>query len=421
VRRRLLGGLALLVVLGGAAYGVHAWRYAAAHVWTDDAQVEVTVSPVSARVAGHVVELLVGDNQPVRRGDLVLRVDPRDYQARLEQAQAAVATAEATLRGIRAELPLTREVTAAQADEARAAVSAAEVAVRAAESAVEEARARLEARRAGRAALGAEMTAARTAQRHAELELARVRQLLAGEYVARREFDQAEAVAETATARVEAAERRLVQADKEMQEAEAEVAARRLGIDQARQRVLEARAAQARAEGQRHQVPMKDAELRRAEARVRETQADLAMAELMLSYTEVRAPVDGIVSRRGVEVGQVVQAGQPLLAIVPLHAVWVVANFKETQLARVRQGQPATITVDGLPGRTFRGVVDSISAGTGSRFSLLPPENASGNWVKIVQRVPVKIVLDAVDGGNPQPLRAGMSAHVTVLVTSEGA
>jgi membrane fusion protein (multidrug efflux system) len=120
-------------------------------------------------------------------------------------------------------------------------------------------------------------------------------------------------------------------------------------------------------------------------------------------------------------VGQVVQAGQPLLAIVPLHAVWVVANFKETQLARVRPGQPATITVDGLPGLTFRGVVESISAGTGSRFSLLPPENASGNWVKIVQRVPVKIVLDGADVGNPQPLRAGMSAHVTVRVSSEGA
>ena len=414
MRRALLGGLGAVVLLAAVAYGIHAWRYAAAHVWTDDAQVEGTVAPVSARVGGHVVELHVQDNQPVRRGDLLLRVDPRDYQARLAQTQAAVATAEATVRGIRAELPLTREVTVAQVEEARAAMAAAEVSVRAAESAVEEARARLEARRAATAALGAEVTGARTAQRHAERELGRLRQLLAGEYVARREFDQVEAVAETAASRLEAAERRLLQAEKEIQEGEAEVAARRLGIDQARQRVLEARAALARAEGQRHQVPMKDADLRRAEARLRETQADRAMAELNLSYTEVRAPLDGIVSRRGVEVGQVVQAGQPLLAIVPLHDVWVVANFKETQLARVRPGQPAIITVDGLPGATFRGVVDSISAGTGSRFSLLPPENASGNWVKVVQRVPVKIVLDGNDVGNPQPLRAGMSAHVTV-------
>jgi membrane fusion protein (multidrug efflux system) len=325
-----------------------------------------------------------------------------------------VATAEAAVHGIRAEIPLTREVTAAQVEEARAAVGAAELAVRTAESAVEEARARLEARRAATAALGADVAAARTAHRHADLELGRLRQLLAGEYVARREFDQAEAAADTARARVEAAERRLLQAEKEIQEGEAEVAARRLGIDQARQRVLESRGALARAEGQRHQLPMKDADLRRAEARLREARADLAMAELMLAHAEVRAPLDGIVSRRGVEVGQVVQAGQPLMAIVPLHDVWVVANFKETQLARVRPGQRAVITVDGIPDRTFHGTVDSISAGTGARFSLLPPENASGNWVKVVQRVPVKILLDRADLGNPAPLRAGMSAHVTV-------
>jgi membrane fusion protein (multidrug efflux system) len=130
----------------------------------------------------------------------------------------------------------------------------------------------------------------------------------------------------------------------------------------------------------------------------------------------VKAPTDGVVSKRSVEVGQVVQVGQPLLAIVPLHEVWVLANFKETQLARVRPGMKVEVQVDSYPGRTFTGFVDSISAGTGSRFSLLPPENATGNWVKVVQRVPVKILLDQREAGNPQPLRAGMSAVVTIKV-----
>jgi membrane fusion protein (multidrug efflux system) len=185
-------------------------------------------------------------------------------------------------------------------------------------------------------------------------------------------------------------------------------------VDQAKERVGELRASLKRAESQLHQVSVKDAEVTRAEARLKEALADLAFAELQVEYTEVRAPLDGTVSKRSVEVGQVVQPGQPLLAIVPLHAVWVIANFKETQLARVKPGMRADVQVDGYPDRTFSGIVDSISAGTGSRFSLLPPENATGNWVKVVQRVPVKILLDGKSGSNPQPLRAGMSAYVTV-------
>jgi membrane fusion protein (multidrug efflux system) len=153
----------------------------------------------------------------------------------------------------------------------------------------------------------------------------------------------------------------------------------------------------------------------RAEARLKETRADLAFAELQLQYTELRAPLDGVVAKRSVEVGQVVQVGQPLLAIVPLHDVWVVANFKETQLGRLTPGMRAEVVVDTFSERTFPGVVESISAGTGSRFSLLPPENATGNWVKVVQRVPVKIILDRANG-NPHTLRAGMSAHVTIRV-----
>jgi membrane fusion protein (multidrug efflux system) len=159
---------------------------------------------------------------------------------------------------------------------------------------------------------------------------------------------------------------------------------------------------------------VREAERDLAAAQLREAHADLAVAELNVEHTEVRSPIDGVVAKRTVEVGHIVQMGQPLLAVVPLHDVWVVANFKETQLAGVRPGMPVTVAVDGVPGKTYRGTVDSIAAGTGARFSLLPPENATGNWVKVVQRVPVKIVLDRKDVANPHTLRAGMSAYVTI-------
>ncbi|OGK79794.1 MAG: hypothetical protein A2X52_02185 [Candidatus Rokubacteria bacterium GWC2_70_16] len=414
--RKVLLGIAVLGLLGALSYGGHAWYYSLSHVSTDDAYVEGTIAPVSAKVTGHILEVAVGDNQAVKTGDLLFRIDPRDYQAKREQARAGVAVAEASFRAARSELPLAREVTRAQGEEARAALEVARVAEQSAASAVNEAQARLEARRAAVAAMRADVAGAESAARQAAREMDRMRRLARDGYVAVRDFDQAESAAQAAEAALEATRRRLSQAEKEAQQAEAELASRRLAVAQARERVAESRAALGRAEGQRHQVPVKEAELGRAEARLAEARADLALAELQVGYAEVRAPVEGVVSKKSVEVGQVVQVGQPLLAIVPLHAVWVVANFKETQLARVRPGLPARVEIDGYPGKAFHGTVDSLSAGTGSRFSLLPPENATGNWVKVVQRVPVKIRLDAREAGNPQPLRAGMSAVVTIKV-----
>jgi membrane fusion protein, multidrug efflux system len=416
VRRRLVIALALVAALGIVAYGVRAWRHALTHVSTDDAYVEGTVSPVSAKVSGHVVELLVNDNQAVRRGELLLRIDPRDYAARRDQARAAVAVAEANFRAAQSELPMARGGTRAQIDQSRASLDALHAAVRSAESAVEESRARLAARRSATAAIRAELAGAESAHRQAARELERLRQLIRNDYVAQREVDVAQATFETTEATVEANQRRLAQAEQEIQQAEADLVSRQHAVDMAEQRVAEARAALSGSENQLHQVPIKEAEVSRAEAQLKQAQADLAYAELQLEHTAVRAPVDGVVSRRAVEVGQVLQVGQPILAIVPLHAVWVLANFKETQLTRIRPGMRAEIQVDTFPDRTFTGVVDSISAGTGARFSLLPPENATGNWVKVVQRVPVKILLDPKEYGNPHTLRAGMSAVVTIRV-----
>jgi membrane fusion protein (multidrug efflux system) len=179
--------------------------------------------------------------------------------------------------------------------------------------------------------------------------------------------------------------------------------------------VNEVRGTLSRAESQTQTVSVKQAELARAEALLKSAQADLAVAELNLEHAVVRAPIDGVVAKRSVEVGQIVQPGQPLLALVPLQDVWVIANFKETQLTRIRPGQRAEVRIDTYPDTVFVGTVNSLSAGTGSRFSLLPPENATGNWVKVVQRVPVKIVLDPHQAAEAHHrLRAGMSAFVTI-------
>ena len=414
--RRIVVVIAALAALGAIGWGGTAWYASFTRVATDDAYVEGSITPVSAKVGGHIVEMLVRDNQSVKKGDLLLRVDPRDYQARLEQARAAVAVAEANIRAARSELPLARDNTRAQVTETRASLEALQSVVRTTESAAEESRARLEARRAAVGARRAEVAAAESAVRKTALEIDRMRRLMKDDYVSRREHDDAQAAFDNATALVEAARRRLTEAEREEQQVEAELAARGHAIEVARQKVAEGRGTLSRAESQLHQVPVKEAEITRAEAALKQAEADVSLAELQLAYTDIRAPADGVVSKRSVEVGQVVQIGQPLLAIVPLHEVWVLANFKETQLSRVRPGMKAEVEIDGFPGKRFTGVVDSISAGTGSRFSLLPPENATGNWVKVVQRVPVKIMLDTREAGNPQPLRAGMSAVVTIKV-----
>ncbi len=413
--RKVAIALVILAALGALGWGASAWHHASTHVTTDDAYVEGIVGAVSAKVAGHVVELRVLDNQAVRKDDLLLRIDPRDYLARREQARAAVGVAEASIRTARSELPLTRDTTRAQVQEAKAALEGALVAVQTSQAAVDQSRAAVEARRAGAAALRAEVIAAQATERKTALEFDRMLRLLKDDYVSRREHDDAHAAHDAAVALVEAARRRFAQAEQEIQAAEAELATKRFAVDQAMKRVAEARGSLARTEGQLQQIGVKEAEASRAEAVLQQTRADLAMAELQLEYTEVRAPMDGVVAKKTVELGQVAQVGQPLLALVPLQGVWIVANFKETQLARMRAGMRAEIAVDGVPGRVFGGTLDSLSAGTGARFSLLPPENATGNWVKVVQRIPVKILLDEKELRD-STLRTGMSCVVTIRV-----
>jgi membrane fusion protein (multidrug efflux system) len=348
------------------------WRYFSVRESTDDAQVDGHVNPVAAKVGGTVLDVLVKDNQQVEKGTLLVRIDPRDYKVALARAEADLDENQASARAARTTVPLTSTTASAQLAGAESELAGAEARLAAARAALKEAEAR----------------ARQTAD-----DAQRLAPLLAKDEVSKQQHDAAVTAAEAAAAARDAAAATAASAEK--------------ASEAARARLAQARTA-------REQVGIVSARADSAAAKVEMAQAVFEQAKLNLSYTEVSAPVSGVISRRTVEIGQVVQAGQPLLAIVPLDDIWVTANFKESQLEDVRPGQRVEIAVDAYGGRKYRGRVDSIAAATGARFSLLPPENATGNYVKVVQRVPVKIVFD--EGQDREHLlRPGMSVVPTVF------
>jgi membrane fusion protein (multidrug efflux system) len=401
VRRRALAlvllGVGVLIV---GVYGVRAWRHWERHVSTDDAFVEAHVSPVSARVRGTVVAVLVRDNQEVAAGAPLVRLDPRDLEVKVLQARAALATAESRLRLAAAGVPMTDESTRSQVALAEATAAKAALGIDSARRVLDERRSRLVARRATVQAAQADVAAREADGERAALDRARTQALLERRLIARQEFDYAEIAFKTTAAALEAARQRLDAARAEVAQAEAELASQEVAIAQAGRQREEAEAGLGDARSRRGEVTVRSAEVASAEAQLTEARAALAEAQLNLEYTTIPAPIDGRVTRRTVEVGQVVQPGQPLLAVVDVGNVWVVANYKETQLTHVRPGQRARISVDTHPGLVLRARVDSIQSGTGSRFTLLPPENASGNFVKVVQRIPVKLVLEPGQNGH---------------------
>jgi membrane fusion protein (multidrug efflux system) len=399
-RRRLALGLVAVGVLVAGVYGVRAWRYWDRHVSTDDAFVEARVSPVSARVRGIVVEVLVGDNEEVRAAAPLVRLDPRDFEVKVQQARAALASARSRLEMAAANLPMTDEATRSQVAVAEAAAARDALGIESARRALDERRSRLAARRAAVQAAQADVAARQADHERASLDRGRMRELHERALIARQGLDHADNVFKTAEAALEAARQRLDGARAEVAQAEAEVASQEVALAQAGRQREEADAALRHARSRRGEVRVRGAELASAEAQMAEARAALREAELNLEYTTLTAPVAGRVTRRTVEVGQVVQPGQPLLAVVDIADVWVIANYKETQLTHVRPGQRASISVDTHPGLVLRARVDSIQSGTGSRFSLLPPENASGNFVKVVQRIPVKLVLEPGQNGH---------------------
>jgi membrane fusion protein, multidrug efflux system len=387
-------------VVFAAVIGVAVWLWVTAgRESTDDAQVDAHVTQVSARVGGTVLKVHVEDNQQVAAGATLLELDPRDYEVALERARATLADAEAAALAAESNVPITSQSSASNVTSAQGGVAHASSAVAAAQKQVEAANARVTSAQAR--LREQESTAAKTAR-----DVERLRGLLAKDEISQQQFDTAQAAAEAARAAADSAKAQIAEAEAGVLVAESQLAEAQASGQQAAATLRSAQTAP-------EQIKQITARAEAARAQVKQATAALKQAELNVQYATVTAPTAGTVSRKGVEAGQVVQAGQPLFAIIPLENVWVIANFKETQLRNMRAGQKAEIEVDAYGGKTFTGHVDSIAPATGARFSLLPPENATGNFVKVVQRVPVKIVLDA--GQDPEHrLRAGMSVVPTV-------
>ncbi|MBD2713713.1 HlyD family secretion protein [Microvirga sp. STR05] len=326
--------LALVLLLGGY-YGWQRYQFGQTHEETDDAQVEGDIYPILPRVSGPVLEVKVEDNQPVKKGDVLLTVDPADYQQRVNAAEAALAAAQAN-------------------------VVAARAAVGTASANVSTAQATIGVSDANQARL--------------QKDLKRSEFLRKEDIIPQSEYDAVQANLKSTSAQRNTAQQQV-------------------------------KVAQQQVEAARQQVAV-------AEAVVKQRQADLENAKLQLSYTTLVAPVNGFVSKKSVQPGQLVSPNQQLMGLVASERTWVVANFKETQLGNMKVGQPVEVEVDAYPNQEFAGHIESLSAATGARFALLPPDNASGNFVKVTQRVPVKIVLDKADPEHP--LRAGMSVVATV-------
>jgi membrane fusion protein, multidrug efflux system len=395
-RRVQIGiGVLVLALLGGALW----YFMTLGQVSTDDAQIDSHVSQIAARVGGTITKVAVDDNQLVDAGALLVQLDPSDYQIALDRARAELADAEAAAAAAQSTVPITSATATSGVTTARGGVTQATSGVSAAEQDVAAARARLTTAQAR--LREAEANATKAAK-----DVERLRGLLAKDEVSQQQFDTTSAGAEAMRAAADSARSQVVEAQAGISVAESKLAQARAGEQQARAELQNAQTAP-------QQIAATKARASAAEAHVLQARANLAQAELNVQYATVKAPIRGIVSKKGINVGQVVQAGQPLLAIVDVDNVWVTANYKETQLKNMRPGQRATVDVDAYGGREYKGKVDSVAAATGARFSLLPPENATGNFVKVVQRVPVKIVLDP--GQDPEHLlRPGMSVTPTV-------
>jgi len=380
-RNLIILSVTIFLVVGGLLL----WRYLSSYESTDDAQVDVHLYPVSARVSGYVIRVNVNDNQWVNQGDVLVEIDPTDYQVALAQAKANLANAEATARSLNITVPITSvnsssqlQFTASGIQDAQAAVSAAEKQFTAAHQQVE---------------------AAQANDVKAQDDLRRYKALVDKREVSQQIYDQALASAKASTANVAAAQ--------------ASESAAQQFVQQAQSKLQQAVANHAYAQTGPQQVSSTKERVQAAIADVEQKRALVQQAELNLQYTKIVAPVTGLVNKT-VVVGLNVEPGQQLLTVVPLDEVWITANFKETQLRHMQVGQKADIHVDSS-GTTLRGHVDSIAGATGPLFSLLPPENATGNYVKIVQRVPVKIVLEPGENKDRR-LRPGMNVVPDVYI-----
>ena len=391
--RRLL----LLIALVILAVLFLLWLHYHSLVSTDDAQIHGHLQPIAPRIPGTVVEIDVKENQLVRKGQVLFRLDPRDYQVALDRAQAALATAQAAALGASTNVPIVRVTSHGSLSAARAGLSLAQAGEAQTRQQVAIARAQLSAAQAA-------LAQARAQNSKAATDLERYRSLVAKNEVSRERYD---AIRTTAVA----ARSGLLSARAQVQAARDGVRAALAAESAARSRVAQAQAGVATALSAPQQVAMTRARAASARAQVRAADAAVQAARLNLDYTVVRAPSDGRVGNKTIELGERLAPAQPVMVVIPIHRVWVIANYKETDLRGVRPGMTVQVHVDAY-NQNFHGYVQSIGAATGEMFSLLPPENATGNYVKVVQRVPVKILFDPDQ--QVAALRPGMSVETTV-------
>lgn len=386
-----------LILVAGAYAG---WQYLSKWESTDDAQVDGHIHPANAKVGGTLLSMNVNDNQYVEAGTVLAQIDSRDYEIAVARAEAELAQAQAGAAGARADIPIAASTAGTQ-------ITSSEAITERAKGGVELASKELAAAQAKLRSAQARVREAQANAAKASHDLERMKRLVAKDEISQQQYDAAVTAAEAENAAVESAEAVVVQAQQE-------VAAGQAKTLQSQAELVQARAEAEGAKTAPQQIVITRAQAQSADARVQLAKANLDQARLNLEYTTIKAPVAGIVSKKSAESGQVVQAGQPLMAIIPSTDIWVTANFKETQLADMHPGQPVTIAVDALGGQNLKGKVDSIASATGARFSLLPPENATGNYVKVVQRIPVKIVFD--QGEKLERLRPGLSVIVDIRV-----
>ncbi|HTP69842.1 MAG TPA: HlyD family secretion protein [Dongiaceae bacterium] len=395
VRRGLMiGGIVLVAAVVGLFLYYHNRES------TDDAQVDGHITPIASKIYGRVGEVLVTDNQAVKAGQVLVKLDPGDYQASVDQAKAALALAESEARSAGVDVPRTSENVRSGTSSAEAQLAAAQADLAKAQAAYEQ------AQTADLAWAQANVDRSRANAELAKADLARYTPLMQKGEISKQQYDAAKANADATASALTADEQRQAQAKRNIDITKAQ-------LDSAKARVNEASAGVASAQADQKRVAMRSADAQAKAAAVDRARASLDAALLNLSYCNIVAPVDGVATHKSVEPGQIVQAGQGLLVVVPLKDVWITANFKETQLRYMRAGQKAYVKVDTY-GKTFPGHVDSISGATGAVLSLLPPENATGNYVKVVQRIPVKIVLDPISQ-DVAVLRPGMNVEATVV------
>jgi membrane fusion protein (multidrug efflux system) len=417
-KRRILIPLGIVAAIVLVIVGIRYLVFAAHHVTTDDAQIAGDITTIAPRVKGQVIAVPVKENQVVTNGTRLLVIDDRDFRAAVAQAQAALEQARGGAEAAALGVPLQNALTSAQTSQAEAGVSQAQGATEAASAKIGISQAGLRAARERVSVAQAQLAAADAALTKATSDRDRAQQLIGAGAISHQQHDEAVAAYQLALANDQAARVGVDVAHTGVQQATNDLAQAEAGAAQAGALVSasQAQLAQAQTGGQQSQI--KQAQAVTGSAQVDAAQAVLDIARLQLSYTIITAPVDGVVSKKSVNVGDTVAIGQPVMAVASQTGLWVVANLKETQLTTVRAGQTVDIQVDAFPHQTFRGTVSSISPATGATFALIPPDNASGNFTKVVQRIPIRVDID--QSSDPTHLlRQGLSAVVSIDTSSK--